>query len=341
MDWKKYIKDGLYVGLGLFLIAVLVLRADATDTMDLLSKVDLSLIGLVIGLYFLNTFCKVIRWYGLLKGMGAKKTGPVVLPIFLASLALNNSTPGKVGGEPVRALMLKEHTGTRGSLGIATIFAEKSLDILMILSFAVLGLIYMVMILGFEDVKAMVLMVGAGGILIITVIAVFLNRRMIQWARSLLQKGALKLSGGNRGSRSYKMLSSLSSFLDRFYRSLWAIRKDPSRGAGVVLMTVAIWFNEAVRLFLVLQAIPGDHSISFPGAIAAIAVANILGFILPIGSGNVIGSASVLELLAGDELLATAASLLQVATSLWISIPLGIISLLFLRIRGKKREDGA
>lgn len=338
MDWKKFVRDGLYVGLGLFLIAVLVLRADFTDTVDLLARADLSLIGLVLGLYFLNTFCKVARWYGLLRGMGAKRTGPVILPIFLASLALNNSTPGKVGGEPVRALMLKEHTGSRSSLGIATIFAEKSLDILMILSFAVLGLVYMVITLGFEDVKGMVLMVGTGGVLVILVISTLLNRRMIEWARCLLLKTALVLSKGNEGSRIYKAMGTMSSFIERFYTSLWSIKEDPSRGAGVVLMTTAIWLNEAVRLYLVLQAIPGDHSVSFLGAVAAIAVANILGFILPIGSGNVIGSASVLELLAGSELLATAASLLQVATSLWISIPLGILSIFFLRIRGKKKE---
>ncbi len=338
MDLKKRRKDIIYTTLALFLLAIFLYNVKIKGTIDLLSNIDVKLLALVLGLYFMNTGCKVMRWYGLLRGMGAKNIGPVVLPIFLASLALNNSTPGKVGGEPVRAMMLKEQTGNSATLGIATIFAEKSLDILTILALAIFGVIFMVYTLGFHDVQGMVYVIGAGGIIIVVSILLILNRRFVRYVNRVLERLVLRVSKGNRETKIFKMTTKFEDFISRFYRSIHKIGKDPWRGTGVLLMTFIIWMNEALRFYIIIQAIPGDHIISCPGAIAAIAVANILGFILPIGIGNFIGGASVVGLLTGDGSLGSAISLAQVATSLWISIPLGIISIGFLRSRSKKKD---
>ncbi|MBN1389685.1 MAG: flippase-like domain-containing protein [Candidatus Thermoplasmatota archaeon] len=336
MDIGRKWKDILYIGLGLFLISVLLLRADVTDTLDILKGTRIDLIALVLLLYFFNIFCKVMRWHGLLKGMGARNTGAITLPIFLASLALNNSTPGKVGGEPVRAIMLKEHTGNGISKGIATIFAEKSMDILTILFLALLGLIYLVNELGFEDVKWMVIAICMGGSIIVLVILLLVNRRFLELVNSKMERTALTLSHGKRGSKPYRIAIRLQGAIDRYHSSLRTIVRNPWCGTGTIILTIAIWINEALRFYLVVMALPGNVQVTFMGAVAAISVANILGFILPIGAGNVFGSKSILELLSVKETTAMAASLLQVATSLWISIPLGLISLAYLRTRSKK-----
>jgi uncharacterized protein (TIRG00374 family) len=334
---KKRWKDILYISLGLFLIGVLMLRADVTDTLDKISGLDPRPILLVLFLYFLNLSCKVIRWYGMVKGMGGRNLGPIVMPIFLASLALNNSTPGKIGGEPARALMFKEHTGNSGSMGIASIFAEKSLDMLAILSFAAFGLIYLVIELGFEDVRGMVIAIAIGGSVIVTAIIVMLNRGVMDLFNRILRKTTGRVPGGSIKNRLIRIVEKLEGIAERFHRSLKNIRKQRAMGIGMVLMTVAIWLNEALRIYIIVHAMPGDLTISFPGAVAIISVANILGFILPIGSGNVIGGASIIELLTGDGTSATAASLTQVITSLWLSIPLGVVSLLYLNRRSRKK----
>ena len=333
---KERWKDILYTLLGLILIAALLLRADVTDTLDILADINLNLILLVLGLYFLNTFCKVIRWVGLLKGMGAKKVGMVTLPIFLSSLALNNSTPGKVGGEPVRALMLKEHTGNRISLGLATIFVEKSLDIITILAFAGFGLVYMISVLGFDDVRGIFYAFIAGAIIIMIVILLVVSRRFMRLINRTLEKATLRFVGRKEDSRIFRIVSKLEGSLHRFHSSIRTMIRNPGIGIGVLILTLVIWLNEALRLYIIISALPGDIYIPFQGAVAGVAVANIIGMVLPIGSGNVIGSASVLELLTGKEANSTAASLTQVATSLWISIPLGLLSLVFLRKRSKE-----
>ncbi|MEA3559667.1 MAG: lysylphosphatidylglycerol synthase transmembrane domain-containing protein [Candidatus Thermoplasmatota archaeon] len=336
MDLKKRLKDALYIGLGLFLIGILMLRADVTDTLDVMSGMDLRLLFLVLGLYFLNTFCKVIRWFGLLKGMGAERIGPILLPIFLSSLALNNSTPGKIGGEPVRAYMLKEHTGNRGTLGLASIFAEKSLDILAILALAVSGIIFLVITLGFDDVKGLVYATAVGGVVMVLLIFIMMNRRshgiMIRW----VHRTALILTKGRKDGRIHRIAGKIEERSNMFNDSLANIRKHKITGAGILIMTSAIWLNESLRFFIILNALPGNIDISFQASIAAVSLANILGFILPMGSGNILGGASVIEMLTGDGTSATAASITQVITSLWISIPIGVISLYYLKRRSRR-----
>jgi uncharacterized membrane protein YbhN (UPF0104 family) len=170
------------------------------------------------------------------------------------------------------------------------------------------------------------------------VITLIVNRRFLTFINRIIESVGLFITRGNKGSRIYRIAGKLEGSIDRFHSSLRNIRKNPWMGIGIVILTLVIWLNEALRFYIIIQALPGDTYIPFQGAIAAIAVANILGFILPIGSGNVIGSASVLELLTGKETASTAASITQVATSLWISIPLGILSLLFLRSKSRKRD---
>lgn len=338
MGWKGRLKDAVYIGLGLFLIGVLLLRADVTDTMERLSGIDLGILFLVLVLYLLNTFTKVIRWSALLKGMGIRHRGLITLPIFLSSLALNNSTPGKVGGEPVRALMLREHTGARTSSALASIFAEKSLDMLMILTMAVIGIIYMIIELSFSDVKMLMVGVGVGGTLVIMVIGVLLSRRLTSLMTGTMIWFARRVSGEREGTLLMRAARKAEGSMGVFQSSLTNLKRDRRISTGAVILTSAIWLNEALRLYLIVWALPGNTQITFLGAIAAVSVANILGFILPVGSGNVLGGTSVLVILTGKELLSTAASITAVATSIWISIPLGLVSLLYLRKRYKRSK---
>ncbi len=335
MKWKDRFKDAAYIGLGLFLIGMLLLRADVTDTFDSMAGIDPSILGLVLLLYVMNTSTKVLRWFAIVRGMGVRRAGWIILPIFLSSLALNNSTPGKVGGEPVRALMLKEHTGTGISKGIASIFAEKSLDILMILFLSVIGLLYLVLELGFKNVEGMVYGIAVGGLIMVILIGFLFSRRASGLMSRIIMKLAERASGNNETSVMIKLAVKVQGSIDKFQDSLGILKRNRFSSAAAIMLTLAIWINEALRLYLIVGALPGDHYITFLGAVSAISIANILGFILPIGSGNVIGGASVLVLLTGEELLSTAASITAVATSIWISIPLGLISIFYLRKRSR------
>jgi uncharacterized protein (TIRG00374 family) len=234
--------------------------------------------------------------------------------------------------------MLKDHTGAGISKGIASIFAEKSLDILMILSLSAVGLFYLVLELGFEDVEGMVYAISAGGVLIVVMIGFLFSKRGSDLLSSLIARIARKASGDRDTSTLIKLAAKVEGSINKFQGSLANLRRNRTTSAAAVMLTLAIWINEALRLYLIVEALPGGHHIAFLGAVAAISVANILGFILPIGSGNVIGGASVLVLLTGEELLSTAASITAVATSIWISIPLGLVSIFYLRKKARERS---
>jgi hypothetical protein len=335
---KKRWKDALYIGASLFLIGILLLNADVTDTIDRMRMIDLSTLLLVFALYFMNTGIKVLRWHTLIKGMGVKKAGWITLPIFLSSLALNNSTPGKVGGEPVRALMLKEHTRSSITRGIASIFAEKSLDILMILTLSVVGLVYMVIEVGFEDVQNIFIPIAIGGVLLVTMIGFLFSRRASKLMSDVIGRIARMRDGKLGGNILIKIASKVQGSIGKFQRSLSNLRKRKATSAGAVLLTLAIWINEALRLFLIVREIPGGEDVTFMGALTAASLANILGFIIPLGAGNIAGAGAILYILTGEEKLSIPASFTAVATSIWISIPLGLISLMYLRKRSRDRE---
>lgn len=342
MDGKRLgWKDILYLGLGIVLIAGLVVRAEPARVLSAISGIDLTLLGTVVALYVLNLFAKVLRWSLIVQGMGERRPGWIAAPIFLASLALNNSTPGKIGGEPVRALLLKEHTGARLSLGIASIFAEKALDILTILFFAVIGLVYLVNEIGLNDVRAFVIGIAVGSVFIILGLLMVANDRFSSWSLRYLRR-LIGRSGTAAQGRLDKVLVKIEGSLARFHGSIGMLMRSKKVLLAVVLLDLEIWLNEAARLYLVVLALPTSVEVAPLGALAAISIANILGFILPIGSGNLLGSTSVLEILTGNERISASASIVAVATSLWLSIPLGLISLSVLgRLHhGKGRDRG-
>lgn len=125
---------------------------------------------------------------------------------------------------------------------------------------------------------------------------------------------------------------------ERFSTALRNLRGNRRMSTAVILLTCAIWVNEALRLYLVVLALPGGYHIPFIGAVATIGVANILGFLIPYGAGNVLGGTSVLKIITGEGNLSFSASFTAVATSIWLSIPLGLISLGYLKSRSKEQK---
>jgi len=336
--WRPSWKDAAYLALGLILISALVLRAEPGEVAEAISGIGLPLLGLVLLFYLFNLCIKVLRWVLILIGMGARRPGLIAVPIFLASLALNNSTPGKVGGEPVRALLLKEHTGSRLSLGIASIFAEKAMDIMTILLFSGIGLVYLTLEIGFGDVRALIIGIAVGSMAILLLLLTVASRRfagvLLNTSRSIVGKKG----GGKIQSRAKKAMDRAEGSLSRFHDAVDLLVRNKSLLPLIVLLDLEIWLNEAARLYLVVLAIPTGADIAPLGALAATSIANILGFILPIGSGNVIGSSSVMEVITGDERISASASIVAVATSLWLSIPIGLLSLVILRRVPSRKE---
>lgn len=100
-------------------------------------------IAVVVALTFLQIFIIIYRWQLILGTQGDKIPFKKLLAPKFVGFAVSYLTPGLyVGGEPVRAYLLKKNTGVRLSHGFASIIVDKILDFTYPLPFLIGALIF-------------------------------------------------------------------------------------------------------------------------------------------------------------------------------------------------------
>lgn len=100
-------------------------------------------IAIVIGLAFLQIFITIYRWKIVLKSQGDDIPLKKLISPKIVGFTVSFLTPGLyVGGEPVRAYLLKKQTGVRYSHGFASIIVDKILDFTYPLPFLIGALVY-------------------------------------------------------------------------------------------------------------------------------------------------------------------------------------------------------
>ena len=299
--------------------------ANPMELIDKIRQANIYFILIVIILYFINLLTKSLRWYLLVNSTGAKVSFNKTFPFYIIGLALNNVTPGKIGGEPVRAYLLNKEADVPIGQGIASIFAEKIMDIIVITTMAVIGAIFILPLLPIDAARMLV-------VVLVLVIAGIIIALYIVSHSTILEKTvdksvnlAMKVSKHDFIKR---LSMAIAGFLDRFKFGMNEILKARSTAGSCMLLTVIIWINEAVRFFIILLALPNVEWVSLGAVFIASSIANILGFAVPLGAGNILGSSTVFIALGMSLSNAQAASFLQVATSIWISVPFGVIAML-------------
>ena len=158
--------------LAVLIIAALIVRADPKDILDKLRNADLRILAGVVGLYLLNTVAKVLRWYALVISKGHSVPFSKVFMYFLIGLAVNNTTPGRIAGEPVRAYLLKTGTEYPMGRGMASIFLEKTIDTIVTISMALIGIILLIRVIPWSSTVTLLLSAGVvalfmGGLIVL------------------------------------------------------------------------------------------------------------------------------------------------------------------------------
>jgi uncharacterized protein (TIRG00374 family) len=326
-------KFAIMIALAAMVLIALVLQADPTAVADHLRQADLTILLAVVGLYLVNLLTKVVRWYVLLHREGERLPLGKVGLFFLIGLAINNATPGRVSGEPVRAYLVK--TGAEYPMGraMASIFVEKTVDTVVTLTYAVLGLVLLAGVLNQEASDD--LMMSAGivalfmGALIVFIVFPGIPRRISRWFfRRLRSRGET--------DRAERLEATVDGFLGTFERGTREIGRSPFKTAMATGLTAVIWFNEALRLWLVFVALGFDPGPSFELMMVATALASFAALLIPLGAGSSTAIAAICTLAGIDGGLSTTAGLVFVLTSIWISIPLGATAM---AISGFKAGD--
>lgn len=329
---------GIAVVLSLMIIGLMLWIADPSDFADKLQKLNLFYILIVIILYIANTFTKAFRWYLLVNSTGTRVPFRKTFPYFIIALAFNNVTPGKIGGEPIRAYLLKKEANVSLGQGIASILTEKIMDLIVVSTMAFVGAIYILPLLTQNQSIFLISILTIVIIGTVSVLIILGSARIFKKVVDILIRFGLKRS---KNGFVNKWTSALVGFVEKFKLGMSVIFKAKRTATACVFLTIIIWVNEALRLFIIFMAIADVpdvdvESVSIGGVFIATSIANILGLVLPLGSGSILGVSAVFTAVGMDPNIASMAGFLHAATSIWISIPLGVITMLFMGLKLSK-----
>jgi uncharacterized protein (TIRG00374 family) len=330
---ERRTKFAIMMSLAVLVLVALVLQADPQVVADQLRQADLTILAGVVVLYLLNALTKVVRWYVLLSRRGESLPFGRVALYFLIGLAINNATPGRVSGEPVRAYLVKTGTDYPMGRGMASIFVEKTIDTVVTLTFAVVGILLLIGVLNEEASNTFMLSAGIVAVFMMALIVFIafpgVPRRFAAWFFARLHR---------RGetARAEKWESRVDGFLGTFEQGTREIAKNPYQTAAATGLTAVIWFNEALRLWMVFLALGFDPGPSFELMMVATSLASFAALLIPLGAGSSTAIAAICTLAGIDGTLCSTAGLVFVMTSIWISIPLGAAAM---AISGVKAGD--
>ncbi len=321
-----------FVGLLLMaavVLVALVLGGDPERIAEEMAMADLRIIALVVGLYLVNTLMKIVRWYVLLREPGHPVPLTKVGNYFLIGLAVNNSLPGHIAGEPVRAYLLKRSHDYPMGRAMASIFLEKTIDTVVTIIIALAGVLLLVGVLEEDLTNALLLSTGIIAALMAALIAFVAYpsgpRRISRWAFGWLR-------GRWAAERVERYEGIVDGFLGTFEEGTRRISHDRSRAAVATALTVVIWLNEALRLWLVFLALGFDIAAEL--ALVAATLSSFAALLVPIGAGNSATIAVICGLAGVDAGVAASASLLHIMTSVWISAPMGAGAMAYEGVRG-------
>lgn len=308
--------------------------ADPRRFVDILSQASLGILGLVLLLYFLNVLTKGLRWYLLLNLSDIKTPFRMALSFAVVGLSVSSVTPGRVAGEPVRAYLIRERTGLPFGTGLATVFTERIMDLLVLAMLGVIGLALIIPLLPLAGGLAIALFIVLVVVFFVAVVYLALHLAMLDRLSHWFVRVASRIT--KRPSLKWeKAASDITSNFSEGFRSILRSKRSVATTFG---LTTVIWLNEASRVFLVMFALAPD-SVPFVGfVLIASTLASLLGALVPGGTFNAALIAMVFGAAGVSLSLATTAGLLMTFTSIWILVPVGITILIRNTRKGRVKE---
>ncbi len=317
------------------LIVGMIIVADPYKLGEYLLEADHMLVAVVILLYLANVLVKSGRWYMLLKA--AKKMVPFrwCTAYFVIGQAFNNIVPGRVLGEASRIYALHSEERIDAGSGLATIITERTMDLILITLMALTGLILLFPEL--VDEVRWPLVFGTGLVVALNILILYLLSRpkLIEGVGDWLGNRVKAVFRGPWGER---ISSGLKKSTRSFNISVKQAGKENKKMLGIGAgLTALIWTNEVLRLYLIITAL--GESPGIVSVVIASSLATLSAVVLTAGSGNVVVISAIFTASGVSFSTATTAGILMAMTSIWLSIPLGVMAILLTRYRNDKGEE--
>ncbi len=306
----------ILISLSIATLVGLVLKAHPEELGEELSGANPLWLVAAVFIYFITTFFKMLRWHLLLKSTGYHFKLKKTALFFLMGLSINSVTPGGVSGEPVRVYFLRREAEVPVGHGIATIFAERFMDITVLITFAIFSILFLLPQLAQDDIVQLMVPLA-----LVTALLAFVGYTvthpdfldtLVNWMFRILRK--------------FRKHSSIEQKLEdwvlKFKSGILELASSKKHGAFFFVLTFVIWTFSTFRIYLLLLAM--DVDVSLFAVFLASSITYIFGVILPGGTGNIAAIAAVFSAVGIDPEVAIAVGVLEVATSLLFSVPGGM-----------------
>jgi uncharacterized protein (TIRG00374 family) len=295
----------LSMGLGAVVFLILALIPDREEILKALNEFNWIWMPVALALALLNYGIRAIRWHWYLRKLKVPLPPRESIPIFLIGLMLS-ATPGKAG-ELFKAYLVKLATNVPMSHTAPAVVVERLTDMTGMLILATLGL----------------MAIQVQGALVIVLWVLMLFGLAILSSKGIMH-GLLQFLGRFVSGK-------MRIRIERAYDSLSALISMPYL-LGATMMSAVAWFAECLSLMAILYGF-GVHTgwieCTFIYSLSTLAGAAL--FFMPGGIGGTEAAmVGLLREIAGvGEGVASLATVLTRAATLWFAVAIGFVALFF------------
>lgn len=319
---KKYAHLLIIAVLSIVTIFGLLRLADIDISFDTLARVNGLWLGLAFVAFYVSIFARGLRWQHILKTMGRPVPTLYAQTLLTAGLFISSILPARAG-DLGRIAMLKQDHKIPVSQGLASLAAERALDVFAVLILAIIGAIWSLQ--GHAPLEIMELMISAGMLFVLGLLGLLAVPSIEGWLR---QPGWVWRVMPPAVRPFYRKVVDFGFALIHGVRDLG---QKPLDLAAIVAESFGIWVFDAIIVHLVLLSL--GHSVSF-GVSLFSAMVGVLATIVPLMPGALgqfeAAVISLLTLLGISTADSSLTALLVRFISLWSFIPVsGLITYLF------------
>lgn len=302
LDIRTLISFGI---LAVVLFVVLThVQLDYGASLRAIRQTNLPIYALAIAAFYFSFVVRTVRWEILLRNTGESNRFGGLFHIIILAWFANCVLPAKMG-DFYRAYLLREKTDVSGSKALGTIFSERALDFLVLMSLLVVS--------GLVSFRA-------------TVPQRFLPAFIVGLAIAAGLIAGLVVIRYSEGRFSRYIPERLRERAQRFKHGL--LSAFAARVPLLLALTVLVWMAESARLFLVVQALPLHISLSLAQIMFIALVASLLTTIPALPGGLVLVEGGIIAVLvffglSGSQALSVA--ILDRLISYWSLIAVGLV----------------
>jgi hypothetical protein len=234
------IQNWVLVILSIALLLIIFSNIDIKKVFGIISNINYNLYFLYLAILCLMILVKAFKWKLILNSMGADINLSDSFRAILAGLFFSNVTPGKIG-DFFRAMYV--NGGKSSPLGLASVFLDRLFDIIILLIFGILAIFWISQTTGFVTINQSQIVF----LLIMTIaLSIFLTKE--KYVKMLLKPAFEILIPKN-------IKGKISKGFSEFYSSIRATRKNQTMLAFSFILGIAMWFTNALLLFILASAI--------------------------------------------------------------------------------------